>query len=679
MLTTALLITLCALPAPAARIGEALDRGDVVAAIGILRERESPFRSYVEHFLNPRLAYQISVGVPPLPHSGAWSPRLAERWSAYQRNPARWDLLADVVRGAVDDGHAQLMVDALTLALNQAAWPRPDGLRTVQDLRNYLYWACMQKHPRLAIPLLGAVTTRQDLGVHGIVSEAALLQAYSEVSLDAVVFDLADLVLADGRRSGATWSSVSNQDRLVIRQLAGRAEIVEFHLEPALCTWEVLRGERDPDQPCCALEFMPAIPHACAKLRARVEVAATERRPADGCCHDPSPPTRRVCSGRPPRGPVVAYALPSQGGIAVKQWLNGAWQPLGAPRGTGRNAGQPSLALGPDGEPALAYIADGSRGRVIVFERWRNGRWESLEDSAGADGIIGPLGRTTSKEVLATICGKVQRLNEVSPGGPTRPSLALDCAGNPTIAWEQTSTVDNTCCDVHVRAVRYAGSWRDLGKPMAGTGPRSGTASHPAVVIDGDDAPVVFWNAQRNGTESAVLGRRWDGAQWADLAGSSQGLPGSGRNGDPSAATNGLGQPVVFWPLCPGVAVRGALFDGQWRPFGGGQASCDQMSGRTFPVTVDATGWPVVVFLEGEGPYFLRVQRLSSRGFEDLGTPYAGARADHASLARDGDGLVLAWSDAEGVRVARWEAQRWTMLPAASPRGYQESPVIVSR
>lgn len=652
-------LLLCAAPAEPSPAAAALARGDVVGAIEVLRREQANEAKYAAWMLTPRYAWQDGYpGKPKLPPAGPVPPEATRLLNEYRADPERRDILGKLADAAMGSGHPELLVEAILVALNRGTWLADAGkLRTIADVRNYLYRACMLRQVHLVEPLLGAVATKQDLGVRGRVSEAELLRAYFDHAPEAVIFQLSDVVLSPGG-AGEAWIGNTGEARLTIWQTEHAARITGFHLEPALCTWEVLRGERTEAEPCRALH-PPGEVRAPEAEQLRPEVVTAEPT-QPGFVPGRTPEPEPTCRPRAPRGPVIAFtAVEANAGVVVKQWDGESWRPLGTPRGAGVNAGQPALALGPDGQPALAYVAATPGGGAIYFERWTGQRWEQVGGSAEGFGVSGPA-------------------QEQAGYGAGSPSLAIDCDRRPTIAWQQVALEGGVCCDIHVRVRRYDGGWKDLGRPASGTGAWVGTAGHPALVLDGRGAPIVFWNAERNGGGSAIQGKRWSGSEWGDLAGSANGLPGSGHNGDPSAAVNGRGEPVVVWPLCPGIAVRGALFDGEWHAFGGGSTTCGSQSGLAFPVTVDSSNWPVVVFLDGDGPRKLRVQRFQRDRFVELGT--IEARADAAAISRDQGGLVVAWSDyATRVHVMRWDGRAWIRLGDASGAGRFAVPAIISR
>jgi hypothetical protein len=93
-----------------------------------------------------------------------------------------------------------------------------------------------------------------------------------------------------------------------------------------------------------------------------------------------------------PRGrPLVAWqagASPSR--IFVRAWDGSAWRPLGAPLSAREDtlAGDPSLALAPDGTPYVAWTeVDGVTPGQVYVRTWDGTAWKPLSGQGSAAGI----------------------------------------------------------------------------------------------------------------------------------------------------------------------------------------------------------------------------------------------------------------------------------------------------
>jgi len=150
----------------------------------------------------------------------------------------------------------------------------------------------------------------------------------------------------------------------------------------------------------------------------------------------------------------------------VKRWTGSSWEQLGggaiAPL-SGIQTYSPSLRIDSTGAPVVALyelLADGSSSRVYVV-RLEGGGWSRIGDDL-------PLGTDEDS---------------------TAPSLALDAADQPVVAWG-LSTSDNNS----VRASHFTGSaWQTIG-PGALDIDSAETAYGQVVAIDPEGHVIIVWN-----------------------------------------------------------------------------------------------------------------------------------------------------------------------------------------
>lgn len=242
----------------------------------------------------------------------------------------------------------------------------------------------------------------------------------------------------------------------------------------------------------------------------------------------------------PGGAPIIAWSDDSSGNyeIYVQGWNGSAWVEIGG--GSASSGGisdnfsdstSPSLAIGPDGAPMVAwqdYVRfEESWYNVIYFRRWNGSAWVEMDNSASDLGISG--------------------------AGSVNPSLAIDPDGAPIVAWHNTAPDDDSRTDkeriygeIYIR--RWNGSaWGEVGSGSASGGGISDkdTSWNPAVAIDPNGMPIVAWAVDEN---NLVYVRRWNGSSWAEMGGSASGVGiGSGHAAYPSIAISPDGMPVVAW------------------------------------------------------------------------------------------------------------------------------------
>lgn len=118
--------------------------------------------------------------------------------------------------------------------------------------------------------------------------------------------------------------------------------------------------------------------------------------------------------------PVAAWKDMSSGRAQayLKRWNGSAWVELGGSASGGGVSNTPegsigdlAMAIDGAGNPIVAWAAD----REIRLLRWNGSAWVGQGGSGSGGGVSGTL------------------------GGSSEPSLALDAAGNPIVAWSETA------------------------------------------------------------------------------------------------------------------------------------------------------------------------------------------------------------------------------------------------
>ncbi len=233
--------------------------------------------------------------------------------------------------------------------------------------------------------------------------------------------------------------------------------------------------------------------------------------------------------------PVVAY-VENLYSLRVKRWDGAAWLPLGGGISPGTySVGGTSVAFMSDGEPVVAYSGyDASPTAPQIYAK----RW----DAVGAAWTA--LGGALNPDLTRPATG---------------PSMAVDPAGRPVVAFEQWGA-SGAPFQLHVRRWE-GGAWAALGGNLA---PNPAThALYPSAAIDGTGAPLV---ALGNGGNGYVL--RWDAASpgWVAQGGALSPVTSYGQL-DAALAVDGSGRMLVAFDVDLATGDRfyvSALDAGTW-------------------------------------------------------------------------------------------------------------------
>jgi hypothetical protein len=279
--------------------------------------------------------------------------------------------------------------------------------------------------------------------------------------------------------------------------------------------------------------------------------------------------------------------------IYVRRWTGAAWVEIGAGSASGggisKNSGgsnSPSLAIGPDGTPVVTWYDDSSGNREIYVRRWNGSSWVEIGNSSASGGgisdnsgssyrpsvDIGPDGMPVvawyddssgNEEIYVRHWNGsswVEMGNSSASGGGISdnsnssylPSIAIGPNGMPIVAWEDVVSTGNQ--EIYIR--RWNGSaWTETGAGSAsggGISKTSGSSNVPSLAIGPDGAPVVAW-MDNTTVNREIYVRRWNGSAWTEIgAGSASGGGISNSSGGSGAAepslTIGLdGMPIIAW------------------------------------------------------------------------------------------------------------------------------------
>lgn len=215
--------------------------------------------------------------------------------------------------------------------------------------------------------------------------------------------------------------------------------------------------------------------------------------------------------------------------LFFKRWDGAQWVELGgSASGTGLAtdvSGFPALAIDPSGNPVVAWqqsVSGMTPSVQIYLKRWDGTQWVEQGGSATSGGVSNTTGLLAES-----------------------PSLALDGAGNPTVAWQ-----DGASGTLQIYLKQWSGTWVELGgsATAGGVSGTTGLARVPSVTLYSGN-PVVAWTDTKSGNSEIYL-KKWSGTLWVELGGSATtgGVSNTAGTSDTSSlALDASGSPVVAW------------------------------------------------------------------------------------------------------------------------------------
>ena len=233
--------------------------------------------------------------------------------------------------------------------------------------------------------------------------------------------------------------------------------------------------------------------------------------------------------------PIVAWYDAGDGDweIYVRRWNGSSWVEMGdnsaAGGGISNNSGSsrlPSLAVGPDGVPIIAWEDDSSGNLEIYVRRWNGSAWVEMGSGSAAGGGVSN-----------------------NAGASQKPRVVIAPDNTPLIAWDDATSGD---AEIYVR--RWNGSaWVEMGSGSASGGGISNNAGNsytPSPVISANGTPIIAWHDNSSSNWEAYV-RRWNGLTWVEMdSGSAAGggiSNNAGNSYTPSLAVAPDGRVFVVW------------------------------------------------------------------------------------------------------------------------------------
>jgi Bacterial Ig-like domain/Bacterial Ig domain len=311
-----------------------------------------------------------------------------------------------------------------------------------------------------------------------------------------------------------------------------------------------------------------------------------------------------------------------------------------------------SLVLDLQNRPILAYVtSQNSPDAQLLVKRWDGSTWQELGS------------------------GSLNHDPTATNTFPAAPSMVLDSSGNPLVAW--TERDENSVYTIYVK--HWNGSnWEAVG-PGFNQDPVNGkVAFDPSLGLDGAGNPVVAWS-ELIADVGQIFVKHWHGTTWESLGTASLNVDAGMGAYEPSLAVDASGRPVVAWSegnavnVTPPNLVYVKRWNGtEWQLLGGTPNSAVNTNFETehFAFSLDDEGNPWVAMTLVLSSRILALVHLENNNWvwsqSDPRSPNV-TNASHPSLALDASGKpVISWAELgtpEDPRyVKRWNGSAWQQL-----------------
>jgi hypothetical protein len=238
-------------------------------------------------------------------------------------------------------------------------------------------------------------------------------------------------------------------------------------------------------------------------------------------------------------------------------------------------------------------------------------------------------------------------LNPTSGALKFDPSLALDAAGNPVVAWAESGAPN----PLYVAKITGT-DWRFLGGRALNVDPAQSVTWYSLALLP-DGTPVVAWDESNTGSGFRIYVARWTGIAWSLLGG---GRLSAEEGRSPKVVVGPAGTPFVAWlsssPDVAGFQLRVSRWDGTaWSPLGGPLNVDAQPQYLGVPsLALGADGQPWVAWSEPvNGAYGVYLKHWSGSAWVQEAHAFnvePSAHAMNPALAIDANGdPILAWDE----------------------------------
>ncbi|MFL5348931.1 MAG: Ig-like domain-containing protein [Hyalangium sp.] len=167
------------------------------------------------------------------------------------------------------------------------------------------------------------------------------------------------------------------------------------------------------------------------------------------------------------------------------------------------------------------------------------------------------------------------------------------------------SEFDGTTASIYVSR-RSAEGWSSVGSPLSAMAGAT-SAQQPSLQLDAAGNPVVAWKEFNEGANSSNLYvSRWTGVAWEAVGDRVNLDSGIAQADDPVLAVDASGNPIVAWVGNDGNTTNIYVhrwIQGHWEQQGGALSANPGKTGAAHPsLRIDPEGVPVVAWDEADGP-----------------------------------------------------------------------------
>ena len=264
--------------------------------------------------------------------------------------------------------------------------------------------------------------------------------------------------------------------------------------------------------------------------------------------------------------PVLAYGTgPAHGDgklLSVRRWQDNDWKAVATinlPEQSSASMTVADLKLTKHGMPVVAWMTSAASNlKTLYVHRWTGNYWEDF-----------------GQEVTS---------GSGSPSGDHKyfPSLQLNASDSPVLAWSEIDgKVYVSYWDIGSRA------WLPHGQGLSAYPQLSTPALNPSLQLDSAGSPVVAWRQADSAGTKHIHVRRWSNGTWQDLGAALSASPGATDTSEPELHLAPSNKLILSWS-----EMAGGTMQTHFRVWNGTQWEMlvSPLNGDQFSISLDAPG-----------------------------------------------------------------------------------------